>query len=777
MLLLAVGCRASRAIDAGTPLPSASTVASSDAAAGTGKPLLRVLLDDPRLAACRAAVGARNWAAAAQSAEDALPPDASLRERCAWDYLSGRVWSLASEPSRSAVAFRRASTSECPLAAFARWRLAQSGVKAGFYDEVLALVPSLEEAGFSREGPLLAGDALAARGDRREAALQYQRSLGSHPNGSRWPELSIRVASAMLDGVLGPPESHALEAWELASRVVVDVPREAQTSGAMALRKRAAALLPKGDPRIQTDLTSEELAKQAQSWLDAGEVRKAFDRATLVWSTRRTGPAGCRAALVRANAAAKLRPPQSIWQEVPLACEGEPDLVTALYQGAKAQGGKDPLIAIDWYGRIERLFPTHRLADDARLRSGVLLQSISEDQARDTFATLPDLYPDGDMIPEALFRLALSFINKGEWEAAKAPLDRIALLTPRDRHWATAGRAEYFLARAASETGDEAGAQDRYARIVRDYPLAFYMNLALSRLSALGREQALRSGERTSSLDAHDASDSSDAHEADAHEADASDAAQQAVEGPGLSTIAQLLEVNDAEAAQVETLRRSKAANSGGQAIARMARLFHEAGFADFGRGLFGQNVTDYMAHYPQGPWRMVWEAAYPRAFEELVAQAAAQYGVPRPLVWGIMREESSFVADARSRANATGLMQLMASTAAWVAEGTRLGHDEASLREPETSIALGTRLLDRLRRRHTHTALVAAAYNAGSGAVDRWLAAYPNVAPDVWVELMPFDETRNYVKRVMASEGVYAYLYEREAYPKLMEFPSRWEH
>jgi soluble lytic murein transglycosylase len=157
----------------------------------------------------------------------------------------------------------------------------------------------------------------------------------------------------------------------------------------------------------------------------------------------------------------------------------------------------------------------------------------------------------------------------------------------------------------------------------------------------------------------------------------------------------------------------------------------------------------------------LAWEVAFPRPWDELVERESESAHVPLPLTWAVMREESAFNPDARSPANAIGLMQLIASTARKVAMGTALPFDEQALGRPEVSIALGTRLLSSLRASFPSTpALAVAAYNSGSGAVRRWLAERGADDVDLFVERIPFDETRAYVKRVLASEAAYAYLY-----------------
>jgi soluble lytic murein transglycosylase len=147
---------------------------------------------------------------------------------------------------------------------------------------------------------------------------------------------------------------------------------------------------------------------------------------------------------------------------------------------------------------------------------------------------------------------------------------------------------------------------------------------------------------------------------------------------------------------------------------------------------------------------------------------------IPTALTWAVMREESAFNPEAKSVANAIGLMQLMAGTARLVAHDTDLPFDEQALHRPDVSIALGTRLLSELRTSFPlHPAFAIAAYNGGSNAVRRWLQQHGADDFDVFVERIPFDETRNYVKKVLSSEAAYAYLYNPAALDEILVMPA----
>lgn len=154
----------------------------------------------------------------------------------------------------------------------------------------------------------------------------------------------------------------------------------------------------------------------------------------------------------------------------------------------------------------------------------------------------------------------------------------------------------------------------------------------------------------------------------------------------------------------------------------------------------------------------------YPRPYDEIVGAAAAQSGVAATLIYGIIRQESLYQPYAVSSAGAVGLMQLLPSTARQAAAGLGLRSPARSaLMRPEVNVPLGAGTLTRLIDRFDGQLLVAlAAYNAGPTAARRWLPEQA-VEADVWVENIPFNETRAYVQRVMWHSVVFQWLAERQ--------------
>lgn len=150
----------------------------------------------------------------------------------------------------------------------------------------------------------------------------------------------------------------------------------------------------------------------------------------------------------------------------------------------------------------------------------------------------------------------------------------------------------------------------------------------------------------------------------------------------------------------------------------------------------------------------------YPRMYNELVEKYSAEYGVPEQILYATIKTESNFRSDAVSRAGAVGLMQLMPDTFDWISDDLLGEHlDNANAYDPDTNIRYGTFMLSWLYRSYGDWELVFAAYNAGAGNVNKWLAD-DEYSRDGRLTYIPFDETRAYVKRQKENIAVYEKLY-----------------
>jgi hypothetical protein len=153
----------------------------------------------------------------------------------------------------------------------------------------------------------------------------------------------------------------------------------------------------------------------------------------------------------------------------------------------------------------------------------------------------------------------------------------------------------------------------------------------------------------------------------------------------------------------------------------------------------------------------------FPRPYGELISAYSKQQEVDPALVLALIREESFFRPEVRSPANAFGLMQLLHGTARDIAAGSDLRVKVKDLYDPEINIRLGLQYLKTLLDRYDGRLYLAlAAYNAGTARVDQWLQDFPDANEEEFIEMIPFSETRNYVKNILRNYFFYRYYYEK---------------
>lgn len=169
----------------------------------------------------------------------------------------------------------------------------------------------------------------------------------------------------------------------------------------------------------------------------------------------------------------------------------------------------------------------------------------------------------------------------------------------------------------------------------------------------------------------------------------------------------------------------------------------------------------------------------FPLAYSDLFASSAQEHDVSTQLLLAIARQESAFMHDVRSGAGALGLMQLMPATGRETASTLGMRVSDQDLLQPETNIRIGSRYLTQLLEDFDgNRALAAAAYNAGPNRVRQWLRqTSSNPLPlDIWIEIIPFAETRTYVQNVLAFSVIYGYrMNQPVAFLSEQEASSHW--
>jgi soluble lytic murein transglycosylase len=725
---------------------------------------IKLLLEDPRLASVKAEVDAEAYAKAAQALTALLAgASASPDERPAWLYQLGRLRALGGDPAGAAKAFEESAAASWPLAEYAHLLAAQQLVGIGQHDAAVAHAKQVKGAVLAGAVDLVLADALLGKNDMEGAAKHFRAYLGRDKHPPQWVTVALRFAGALLRH---PSEANAEEAARLARRVAWEAPGGQGAGEAKDLEKEALSTLPSKRRRAFEHLSADEQLAKAKGLLGSQQYRESVlvtDRLIKLPKEKKPGELACETWLVRGEALVKMRTKKpeaaDAYKGAIEHCEGQPHLAEALFAGgrASASAGRVPE-AIERFARLEKDLPRHRLADDARLRGArAVLETGDTARFEAMLGRIADDYPEGDMAIDGLFELALFHIGKRDWAGAVPVLERALARAPHERAYWAAGRLPYFLARAHIEMGDEARGRAELAGLIRDYPLSYYMALAHARLTDRDRAAADRA-----------------LAEAVAREPSGAFTVARGpwLDDPGFARAVALVRQGDAKLARGELDAIGFASRTAPrEALWTASFLLARAGdfkdahlplrAATSGGAPAPSELVDWLDHYPSGRWRAAWEVAYPRPFLPVVDASTRREGLPEAWAYAIMREESAFDPRVVSPAKAFGLMQLIVPTARKMGEPLGITPDEESLKQPAVNVPLGCHYLAVLRRQFPDNPLLAVpGYNAGAGAPRKWLDERPGEDFDVWVERIPYEETRNYTKRVLGSMAAYEMLY-----------------
>ncbi len=304
-------------------------------------------------------------------------------------------------------------------------------------------------------------------------------------------------------------------------------------------------------------------------------------------------------------------------------------------------------------------------------------------------------------------------LREGDWASVRKAIDGMSAQARQESTWT------YWYARALAAAGDAEGARTRYLALARG--TGFYNLLAAEELG-----EPLRLPEER--------------HEPTDDEVETARANPELARGLELRRLGLY---DDAQSQWGYALRGMDDVQ-----LLAAAELARREGAYDL--AILSAGRTTYMHNYA---------LTYLAPYRETFAQYADTHGVDEAWVLGVARQESRFTTHAHSSAGARGLMQITPQTARWMARREGIRHLRTDrISDIETNVTLGTRYLKTVMDQLGYPVLALAAYNAGPTRARRWRASVP-LEGAVYVESIPYAETRNYVKKVMANAMFYAAL------------------
>ncbi|HEY0191328.1 MAG TPA: transglycosylase SLT domain-containing protein, partial [Kofleriaceae bacterium] len=421
-------------------------------------------------------------------------------------------------------------------------------------------------------------------------------------------------------------------------------------------------------------------------------------------------------------------------------------------------------VAIQRYQTAQTIDPKHSYADDALLREAEEYTSLNDAAKTEaTLSSLPDRFPTGDNLAEAMWRLGWHAWRDQHYDEAVKAWQKQLALVPHDDNYYGEGEAQYWLGRAYAAKGKPAEAIASWQATIKVAPAAYYALLALNRIR-----------ETDAKLYASTVAElSADPPGFDPKAPAFTFKPRPEWGSPGFQRAMELLRIGLGVPAERELKKLGLSAPADKKRVDdadkieklwAVAYLYDRAGRFATSVWPTRWHILDYRTQWPVGANRARWLIAYPRGYWEILTRHAALNKVPIAMQVAIVREESGFDPIDESYANAIGLTQMIPPTAKDFAKGTGIDPTRENLRDPEKNVTIGSRFLGSLFKTWDNfVLLVPPSYNAGPAAVRKMLRARGTWDADEFVEGIVDDQARNYTKRVLGTFFTYTWLYEHQ--------------
>ena len=482
--------------------------------------------------------------------------------------------------------------------------------------------------------------------------------------------------------------------------------------------------LPEGCARLADTMVARERISVTEVWR---RVRVLFENGQITAAKTALGYLPRKAAPDERLLAEAARQPKSFFARLPKNLERRPAREVAVLAALRYARNDPRAAAAALQAGLEKRLP--------RADVEYLWSRIAHEAAREHLPEALDWYAragDAELDDHALAWKARAALRAGQWGVVREAIDRMSAAARHESTWT------YWYARALAAEGETDGSRAHFLRIAGQPD--FYGLLATEELGyVVTPPEAM--------------------HEPSDEEVEA------AGRDPGLARALELIRLGMRTEGVREWLFAIRTLDD--ERLLAASELARRAGVYD--RAISTADRTERLHNFA---------LRYPVPFRDVFGEYARSQGLDEAWVMGLVRQESRFIAEARSSQGAAGLMQVMPRTARFVAAkiGMR-NYRPASVTDIETNVTLGTGYLKMVLDQLGHPVLASAAYNAGPSRARRWRDPERSLEGAIYVETIPFGETRDYVKKVTANAVFYAAMLEKTLTPikaRLGTIPSR---
>jgi soluble lytic murein transglycosylase len=609
---------------------------------------------------------------------------------------------------------------------------ARAQLRLGKADEALRLFRALqkrEPAGYLREAAAIGeAEALEEAGDHGEAADIYERLSKARPLAL--DDILMRLGR---EAVAAGEEQRGLEAY---ARVYYEFPLSETATAARARLDASGHFQPitAKSQRFKFELGRAQRLFGAKQY---GPARSAFE--ALQTNADEDDREIVNLRIAESDYHLK-RYRQALHGLAPYVTKGAHQAEALYFHAAASRALGDNATYLRHVRLLVDKFPDQTWAEEALNHLGTQYIRQDDDAAADTvFRELIERFPSGVHTDRAVWKVGWRSFIGGRYDEAAELFERAAVTFPRSDY----RPAWLFWAGRAHEQGQRADlAEARFYLAATDYLNTYYGRLSVQKLR--GRVPAPRVIAETP--------------------------APVVPPPPNEYIVRALLEVGRYDEALNELKYAQRQWGESAQLQATTAWILRQQGLALSGREQFNLlrgSINTMRRAYPQfmaagGEHlpREVLSVIFPISYWDLIQKYSAANDLDPHFVAALMAQESTFVADIRSSANAVGLMQLIPSTARAMARKLGLRYTPRLMTNPEANIRMGTAYLSDKIREFGSPHLALASYNAGERAVRRWLSERPGVPVDQFIDDIPYPETQNYVKRILGTTEDYRRLY-----------------
>ena len=599
-----------------------------------------------------------------------------------------------------------------------------------------------------------------------EAFSDLQKVLAEYPNSANKEQVLLAFAPLAVEMGKAPAAVEALNSYSATNSkppLLLERAHAYQSAGQLlkAVKdyqaifyrfpssdeaKAAGSALPVLQKQLRSEFpygTAEMQEQRAQAFFDAHKWREArpeFEKLVTMLHEA-SNPIRQRAQLRVAQCRVQLKSPISLVSSLaPTDPDVDAERLYAISQLQRTAKNESAMMAA--IEQITQKYPNSKWADEALMAAAnYYWVGLDRNKAAQYYQRVLDTYPNSKNDFNAEWRIAwVAYLNR-----ASDADDRFRLFLLKYPVSANTVDALYWLGRNAEREGNPAHARAFYAKAVERFPQTYFGYAAAAQLAKLA-----------------------------AGDPDAPDFLEKIPPPPGLRSFDEPIPVAaDDRWARAQALRSIAFDGSAEQEL-RSAffatgspRFLLEAAQAAFDQGHFATGMAYARLIVPSFDSRnfseiplRVWKALYPLPYESPLRKESGKNDLDPAVVAGLIRQESTFQADALSHANAYGLMQLLPKTAKILAKQLRVRYAKDKLYEPDYNIQLGTFYFKGLVQLTGAPEYALAAYNAGEDRIALWKAerTYDEI-PEL-VESIPFTETREYVQIVLRNAQLYREIY-----------------